>query len=284
MTANLFALSSCRSGKSWSVRLAPIYFLLLFFVFSSASALELTGVSIEPSEIAVGRQVQITIELKGKGDNSSCGLMINFGDGSSEHIRIEENKLPLKLAHTYDKTGVFSLSAEGKTLFRGFNTSITCSGSTHSAAVNVRAEDFAEKEAIEQAAKEAAFKKAAEERQAAERAAEIATAERIAAEKTARKAASERSAAERATQKATADRYAAEKAAASVASARAAAENEAARNAAAQRAAEKASADRLVAEKAASANDGNGPARSSQPEAEAPKKSTPIKARSAMDL
>lgn len=261
MISSLSAFSLRRSGKSC----APYYFApLILFAFSSASALELIGVSVEPSEIAVGKQIQITIDFKGQENQENkarCGILVNFGDGGSEYIRVEEAKLPLKLDHTYDRIGNFPLSAEGQTQFRGFNTTFACSGSSRSAAVNVRAENFAEMEAVEQAAKEVAFKKAAAERRAAERAAEKATAERVAAEKTAKTATAERSAAERATQKAAADRYAAEKAAASIASARAAAEKG-----------------------AASAKDSNAPGRSLPPEAETPKKSTPIKARSAMDL
>lgn len=260
MTSSLSAFSSRRSGKSYFAS------LVLSFVFSSASALELTGISVEPPETAIGQQVEIAVDFKvpedkGQGDSVSCGLLISFGDNTSQYIRVEKNNFSLKLTHAYDRMGNFPISAEGKMEFRGFNTVLPCSGSTRATAVYVREEDFAAKEADEQVAKKAAFEKAAAERQAAERAAEIATAERIAAERTAKKATSERSAAERATQKATADRYAAEKAAASVASARAAAEKE-----------------------AASAKDNNAPVRSSPPEAETPKKSTPIKARSAMDL
>ncbi len=256
MTSSLSVFSSCRSGK-W----APIYFLILFFMFSSASALELTGVSVEPSETAIGLPVEITVDFKGlgdkgQGDSVSCGLLINFGDDNSQYVRVEKNDFLLKLTHTYDRIGNFPISAEGKMEFRGFNTVLPCSGSNRSAAIYVREEDFAAKEADEQAAKKAAFKKAAAERQAAERAAKKATAERIDAERIAKSATAERSAAERAVQKATADRYVAEKT----------------------------SADRLAAEKAASAKGSNAPSRPSPPEAEAPKKSTPIKARSAMDL
>lgn len=254
MTSSLSAFSR-RSGKSCFAS------LVLSFVFSSASALELTGISVEPPETAIGQQVEIAVDFKvpedkGQGDSVSCGLLINFGDNTSQYIRVEKNNFSLKLSHAYDRMGNFPISAEGKMEFRGFNTVLPCSGSNRATAVYVREEDFAAKEADEQAAKKAAFEKAAAERQAAERAAKRATAERVEAERTAKRATAERSAAERAIQKAVAERSAAEKA----------------------------SADRLAAEKAASANNSNTPSRSSPPEAEAPKKPTTIKARSAMDL
>ncbi|TSA43847.1 hypothetical protein D4R49_01885 [bacterium] len=258
--------------------------LILFSVLSTASAQELTGVRVEPQEITVGKSVQITVDFKGPGNNATCGILLNFGDGGSEYIRIEENKLPLRLAHTYDRVGIFPVSAEGQTKFRGFNTSLACGGPARSAAVSVRAEDFAVREAAEQAAKEAAFKRAATERQAAEHAAEQATAQRIAAEQNARKATVERSATERSVERATADRRAAEKAATTAASAKAAAERGAARQEAARQSAEKSTADRLAAQRATKSNDSNEPSGSLPPESDAQKKPAKIKARSAMDL
>lgn len=267
---------------------------IFFFVFSSASAQELTSVRIEPAEITVGQPVDITVDLKSQENSRACGILIAFGDGRSQRIRVDAEKLPAKLTHTYEQVGNFAISVEGNLQIRGLSSVLPCSGSTRTAAVNVRAEDFAAREAAEKAAQEAALQKAASERQAAERAAHQATVDRRAAESAAQRAASERATAE--------------KAVAAGASARAAAEKEAARSAAVQRAAEKAAADRAVAakeaarnaalqretanasaattaaEQPASAKANEEPSRSRPPTVDAPKKSAPRKAGSAMDL
>lgn len=248
-----------------------IALLISFLAISTASAQELNGITIEPAEIAVGQSVQIQVDMKNQGStNAACGVYIAFGDGTSERIRVDASKLPLKITHTYARVGNFAVSVEGNLQVRGLSSVLPCFGSTRTSAVNVRPEDFVTKEAAEQAAQEAAFKKAASERQAADRATRKATADRIAAEKAAERAASERSRAE--------------KAAAAGATARGAAEKESARSAALQRAAEKESADRIPIEQGASPKAAEASIRPRQPAVEAPQKAIPAKARSAMDL
>lgn len=224
-------------------------FLLAFFVLSSVSAQELSGISIDPQEITIGKPVQITIDIKSQ-SNLACGVYIAYGDGSSERIRVAADNLPLVVTHTYDRAGNFAISVEGKLQLRGLSSVLPCFGATLTAALNVKAEDFAEKEAAEKAAQEAALQKAAAERRAAERAAQRATADRVAAEKAAQRAAVERAAAEKT-------------------------EGVSARAAATK----KSQTDQSAAEAASSAQ-----SRSRAPASEATPKAAPVKARSAMDL
>jgi len=244
--------------------------LILFCVFATAHAQKLAGVRVETSNLTVDQPAQITVHFTEPENFITCGLLINFGDGGSEHIRVEKNQLPLQLTHTYKQAGNFPITVEGKTQFRGFKTAGACTGSTLTTIANIQPADYDAMAAAEQAAKKAAFMKATAERQAAENAA--------------KQAATDRRAAESASKKAISERHAAEKTAAVAASARAAAEREAARNRAAQWAAEKANADRLAAERAASAKNNSPPSRAAPAEAEPPKKTAPAKARSAMDL
>lgn len=145
-------------------------------LIGSAHAQELIGIQIEPAEVAVGKPVQITVQFKSLGVvNGACGLMVNFGDGTSEHVRAEENNLPVRFTRTYNREGPLTVTAEGKTLFRGISTVFLCLGRNQAAAINVRGENYAEKRAAElaaeKAAKEAAIRRAEIDRVAAQHAA-----------------------------------------------------------------------------------------------------------------
>lgn len=112
-----------------------------FFLVGSANTQELIGIRAEPPEVIAGKPVQIVIEFRSLGVvNGACGLLVNFGDGSSELLRAEENNLPVRITKTYNAGGVFPLSAEGKSFFRGLNSVFGCIGRNQSATLHVRAD------------------------------------------------------------------------------------------------------------------------------------------------
>jgi hypothetical protein len=227
----------------------------------SAMAQELVGVRIDPAEITVHQSVQLTLEFKEINEHGVCNVLLGFGDGKSENVRVETGKTPVKLNHTFDTEGNFAISAEGKTHFRGLATVFGCAGSNRSVALAVRPDDYATKAAAEEAEKKAAYQRAAAERRAAQAEVAKAAAEHAAAGSEARRAKSEREAAQKAANAAAAERLAQEKAASDKA-----------------RAAAVAGMRKDTAGAAAA-----GEAPPVRP-AETPKKASPIKAGSAVDL
>ena len=191
--------------------------VLYGLVFSSlvlaqaSQAQELIGIKIEPSEVTAGKPVQIVVDLKASSvPNGACGLLVNFGDGTSQQVRAENSSLPVRLTHTYSNTGAVTISAEGKIYARGLNSVLGCFGKNQTGAIAVRAEDPSEREAAELAAKNEAVKRATADRKAAEASAKTAANDRAATEAAAQKAKAERAAAEAAAKKAAIARAAAE--------------------------------------------------------------------------
>jgi hypothetical protein len=239
---------------------------------SIAWAQEITGLKIEPSEISVGKPIDIFLDVKFPSNSKQCAVLLNFGDGNTQSVRIEEDRAPVKITYQYQSTGNYAVTAEGKTQFRGLKTTFACQGTARSAAISVRQEDYAAREAAERAAEKAALERAEADRQVAMEAAKRAAADREAAQRTAQKAALDRAAFEKekdriATERAMLDKAARDKAMADKPAAD--------QTAAAQRAA---AAQTTSPQKQEAQEKGN---TSPQP---APAKAAPVKARSSMDL
>lgn len=236
--------------------------LLIAAIFSMpVFAQELIAIKVEPSDIAVHKPVEITMEFNQINDQGSCNVLVNFGDGKTEDVRIEAKKTAVKISHVYETVGNYPISADGKTKFRGFNTVFGCPGSNRSTAVVVREENYADKAAAAEEEKKAAYERAAAEAKAAKAEADKATKDRTAASAAAKKAAMEKDAAQKAAIAAASDRAAQERAAAK-----------------AKAAAEK--AEKLAAERsAAAASEASRPV--DPPRKVAP---PPVKAGSATDL
>lgn len=170
---------------------------------------------VNPAEIAVRKSAEITLEIKEINEQGgTCNVLVSFGDGRSEDVRVEAKKTVVTLSHTYDTVGNFPISAEGKTKFRGFNTVFGCSGDNRAAAIVVREENYADKAAAAEEEAKVAYERAAAERKAAQAEAKKAGSERAAAGSAAKRAAADKQAAERAANAAAADRAAQERAAA----------------------------------------------------------------------
>lgn len=191
------------------------YSMVLLTLFSlPAIAQELVGIRIEPAEIAVHKPAGIVLEFKETENQVACNVLVSFGDGRSEDVRIEAKKTTLTISHTYDTVGNFPISAEGKTKFRGFNTVFGCAGDNRSAALVVREENYADKAAAAEEEAKAAYERAAAERRAAQAEAKRAGSERAAAGSAAKRASMDKQAAQKAANAAAADRAAQERAAA----------------------------------------------------------------------
>ncbi len=209
----------------WPMHLATAF--LLSCLPHSAIAQELTGIQIEPSHANVGQPVAISLSFETNNNQESfnCGLRLTLGDGTVKEVRVSEKDMPLRVNHAYQATGVFSVTAEGKTMWRGIQTAFACGGVARSAPVSVHAEGAAEKAvADEKATAEAlaAAKRAAAARTEAERRASEESRAAAQANANANRAAASRAAAERRAteEKVSAERRASEERAASARSAK----------------------------------------------------------------
>ncbi len=187
----------------------------LFIAPTFALAQELTGIRIAPSEIAVHKPVEISLDVKEINEQGgTCNVLVSFGDGRTEDVRVDAKKGVITISHTYDTVGNFPVSAEGKTKFRGFNTVFGCSGDIRSAALVVREENYADKAAAAEEEQKAAYERAAADARVAKAEAAKAAKDRTAASSAAKKAAMEKEAAQKAAGAAASDRAAQERAAA----------------------------------------------------------------------
>ena len=86
-----------------------------------------------PKTAKAGASVQITVKAA-KDGTSTCGLVVSFGDGSEQVIKVnaDNTKLPVSVEHAYKKAGKFTVQAKG----RKVTTHHSCGG-TASAAIRV---------------------------------------------------------------------------------------------------------------------------------------------------
>lgn len=127
------------------------------------------NISFSPVDIKVGNPVEITINFKendaistnsqaatsilgaGVKNNSQaqvnlpCAVLVNYGDGRSEQVRVDADSPSLKIIHTYATEGSYPLSAEGKVQIRGIKSVLGCSGNTQNVTLNVVNEETAKK-------------------------------------------------------------------------------------------------------------------------------------------
>jgi len=201
----------CCDWGGLALRVSRYLLPAVFFCAPLASAQELISIRAEPSEVVAGTPAKIIVELQPSTvANGACGLLVSFGDGTSQQYRVENNNLPLTLTHTYSISGNVTVSAAGKMYLRGLNSVLGCFGNDQTYAMAVRPENLSEREAQELAAKNEALKRAAAERRAADELAKSAARDRAALEAAAQQAKADRAAAEAAARRSAAARTQAE--------------------------------------------------------------------------
>lgn len=82
---------------------------------------DIGSVTVEPNPAQVGQAVKITIAAEGEAP-SLCGLAVEFGDGTSDKIKINgtDAKFPVTLTRTYAHPGTYVVKAEGKKITTHF--------------------------------------------------------------------------------------------------------------------------------------------------------------------
>ena len=128
---------------------------------------EIENLSVLPQSAKTGQSVEINIGIKkienvstsnqasssilGVGNTSEsqsknivpCAVLINFGDGHIEHIRVNGDRPSLNISHTYNSNGTYSISAEGKILINGLKSVFGCTGNMLTTVLTVQNNDIA---------------------------------------------------------------------------------------------------------------------------------------------
>jgi hypothetical protein len=115
--------------------LIALAFLLPLAVPHMLWAQQLVGFKAEKERVSIGEPVQLVLSLKQQRDLVWCGLHVDFGDGETRDVRVEQN--PLTLTKQYHRAGYFMPKVEPKTLPRGLKTAWACDGNLQTASVQV---------------------------------------------------------------------------------------------------------------------------------------------------
>lgn len=125
--------------KSQTMKTIIAAILVVVASANSVNAQSLVNIHATPAEVAIGEPTSILIGFKSQGNRSSaCGLLVNFGDGTSEHVRVEDRYIPVLLTHTYNKAGTLLVTAEGKGHLDGLRSVFGCFGTNQRLAITVR--------------------------------------------------------------------------------------------------------------------------------------------------
>lgn len=98
-------------------------------------AQELKGLTASSEAVSVNEKVNFDVHLKVARDLVWCGLRVDFGDGETRDIRVEENPSPLTKA--YAAPGKYTVRATGKGLVRGLKSALPCLGDAQAVTVAV---------------------------------------------------------------------------------------------------------------------------------------------------
>lgn len=76
----------------------------------------LSEIQVEPDRLMLEEGKQATVSVKLSGDATYCGLRIEYGDGETENVKIDNSRglFPRAFSHTYTRPGEFEIRAFGE--------------------------------------------------------------------------------------------------------------------------------------------------------------------------
>ena len=79
----------------------------------TVSAQTLSGVKLDPKQAKVGESVKLTADLDVKDGATNCGLLFNWGDGTTSYEKVNQAQdVPRIGNHVYAKPGTYTVSVE----------------------------------------------------------------------------------------------------------------------------------------------------------------------------
>jgi hypothetical protein len=79
----------------------------------TVSAQTLSGVKLEPKQAKVGESVKLTADLEVKDGITNCGLLFNWGDGTTSYEKVNQAQDAPRIGnHVYAKPGTYTVAVE----------------------------------------------------------------------------------------------------------------------------------------------------------------------------
>lgn len=116
-----------------------------------ATGQEIDSLNVNKNRVSMNTVVQIFINFKTVATNSYCGLVVNYGDGTDETVKVEKKdggNYSIELPHSYKSPGKFTIQAKGEYYFRGLFSAPACLGDAKKMVLDVFDEE-AEKLKVE---------------------------------------------------------------------------------------------------------------------------------------
>jgi len=103
-------------------------------------AQEIKSATFTSAQSSMGSSVELTITFQTTGNPPWCGLLVEWGDGEKQNVRVGEDNFktsPITLTHKYATAGNFNATVKGNTMFRGLKTAQACGGVVKPAQINI---------------------------------------------------------------------------------------------------------------------------------------------------
>lgn len=119
------------------MKVASIAFAAVLALFTTQTqAQKMTGISVDKAQASAGQPVTATVALEVTDNLTNCGLMISWGDGATEDVKIfKSDQVPVVRQHSYAKAGSYNITAEAKKV----TSHLGCQGKKLSTKVDVAA-------------------------------------------------------------------------------------------------------------------------------------------------
>jgi len=121
---------------------AKFFLLSAIFILGSKQVIaqEIKSAVFASPQASMGNTVDMTIVFQSTGPTPWCGLLIEWGDGEKQNIRIGDDNFktsPITLNHKYNLEGTFNAVVKGNTMVRGLKTAQACEGVIRPATIKV---------------------------------------------------------------------------------------------------------------------------------------------------
>ena len=124
------------SSKAKSILLSAVVLLSTTQVLAQ----EIKSATFASSQSSMGNSVDLTITFQTTGNPPWCGLLVEWGDGEKQNVRVGDDNFktsPITLTHKYATAGNFNATVKGNTMVRGLKTAQACGGVVKPAQINI---------------------------------------------------------------------------------------------------------------------------------------------------
>ena len=118
------------SSKAKSILLST----LVLLGTTQVLAQEIKSANFTSAQSSMGNSVELTITFQATGNPPWCGLLVEWGDGEKQNVRVGDDNFktsPITLTHKYATAGNFN------TMVRGLKTAQACGGVVKPAQINI---------------------------------------------------------------------------------------------------------------------------------------------------